>query len=565
MRRILLAIILASVSFNSFAQGQIREVFERTYISTDKAVYVSGDRIWCSAFCIDTKSDKLSQFSSTAYLELVSDGNIVQTAKVALEAGRGNGYIDIPESTPTGNYRLVAYTAVNKNEEGLDILDGSKVVSILNPYNTTRLKGKVDIASEENYKALESSSPENAGKLKASYSAVASQSNSTTIKLSNEESSPVSVSVSVYHNDGIVSPANKSMAEMNYSSVVPGKYVQNVVPDFEGEVIYATLVGKDAQKIIADKDATAYISSPGCMEDTYVTTISSDGKLAFKTYNIFGDKDLVCEIADMNDESLVGSISLDSPFINFANVDVPNLVISEHIAPAVIARGASMQLFNRQYADSLRQFVGRKENMPYLINDAKVYELDDYTRFPSVKEVLVEILQEARVRGHGDKTRIQVMATNGSDDNAGNWKTSLVLIDGVPVFKHKDMMDYDAMLLKAVEIWPSSYFFASKTYDGVINFVSKSGNMAYMDFASNVKIVDFKGACYPMEYTERHNPNNEQDMRQTILWKPEVEIAPGEEMSLECLLPSYSGKFDVVVEGITSEGKPLYYKSTFNK
>ena len=38
---------------------------ERTYVSTDRSVYVAGDRIWCSAFCV-TGEGRLSDVSRVA-------------------------------------------------------------------------------------------------------------------------------------------------------------------------------------------------------------------------------------------------------------------------------------------------------------------------------------------------------------------------------------------------------------------------------------------------------------------------------------------------------------------
>ena len=48
------------------------QLVERTYIVTDRQVYVSGEEIFCSLFCFDATKGSLSDFSSIAYMELVS-------------------------------------------------------------------------------------------------------------------------------------------------------------------------------------------------------------------------------------------------------------------------------------------------------------------------------------------------------------------------------------------------------------------------------------------------------------------------------------------------------------
>ena len=64
---------------------------ERVYISTDRDVYVAGDAVWMSAWCVDAATGKLSSFSKTAYVEVHSSAGLIQTAKLSLDGGRGAG------------------------------------------------------------------------------------------------------------------------------------------------------------------------------------------------------------------------------------------------------------------------------------------------------------------------------------------------------------------------------------------------------------------------------------------------------------------------------------------
>ena len=135
MKRILSILSAAFFCAAAFAQGTAR-LAERTYIATDKDCYVAGDRIWCSAFCVDASTGRLSDFSSIAYIELHSDDGMVGTGKIALRNGRGAGSFTIPANCPTGNYRLLAYTAQNVNEDGFDYTAGSRLVSVFNTFTT---------------------------------------------------------------------------------------------------------------------------------------------------------------------------------------------------------------------------------------------------------------------------------------------------------------------------------------------------------------------------------------------------------------------------------------------
>ncbi|MBO6029354.1 MAG: hypothetical protein J6P75_09160, partial [Bacteroidales bacterium] len=126
---------------------------ERIFVSTDREVYIAGDAVWCSLTCLDGNG-RFSNESAVSYLELVSDGGTACTAKIGLLEGRGAGSFRIPVTTPTGTYRLVAYTAVNADEEGAPWMAGSCILSIFNTTSTVRVPDGVELLDETAYDAL---------------------------------------------------------------------------------------------------------------------------------------------------------------------------------------------------------------------------------------------------------------------------------------------------------------------------------------------------------------------------------------------------------------------------
>ena len=158
---------MISTAFACAAQGHLSE---RVYVSTDRDVYVSGDELFLSAFCIDMATGRLSGYSRTAYIEIASASGPVQTAKLALENGRGGGVIHLLNTIPTGNYQLVAYTAQCFNEDGYDFGENARTLSIINPFTTDRSESGVEILSEEDYESLQAPERPSAGSLRVSAS-----------------------------------------------------------------------------------------------------------------------------------------------------------------------------------------------------------------------------------------------------------------------------------------------------------------------------------------------------------------------------------------------------------
>ena len=92
---------------------------------------------------------------------------------------------------------------------------------------------------------------------------------------------------------------------------------------------------------------------------------------------------------------------------------------------------------------------------------------------------------------------------------------------------------------------------------GVVNFVTYKGTLPSMQFEDNVRIVDFQGCSLPLAYTCAGVGSDYPDYRQTLYWHPMLTLAPGESISLECKTPAYSGRFEVVAEGLTGTGEAV--------
>ncbi|MFU8811586.1 MAG: TonB-dependent receptor plug domain-containing protein [Balneolaceae bacterium] len=89
---------------------------ERIYVHTDRDWYISGDRLWMSAYVTSGASHQQSEISGVLYVEWIApDGKVLERIPVRLEEGRGESSILIPERLRSGTYLLKAYTAWSLN------------------------------------------------------------------------------------------------------------------------------------------------------------------------------------------------------------------------------------------------------------------------------------------------------------------------------------------------------------------------------------------------------------------------------------------------------------------
>ena len=535
---------------------------ERVYISTDKEVYVAGDAVWLSAWCLDAGNGRLSDFSKIAYVELHSLTGMVQTAKVALEGGRGAGRLTLPTTLPTGNYRLIAYTRLGASEEGFDPLTGARTLSVFNTFSNERTAGVKVVGEAPQTAAMPSS-----GTL-AIETTAAKTSSLARIALVNNGAETVSFSLSVHHNDGIPAPAGAHLADLvSAVRALPAArgFDRSVTPEYEGEIIRGHVSGTDEASREALQGKQVYLSSPGTGESLYSEKITEGGQVTFITSNIYGDRELFLEIEGL-DKRDGGHLELESPFLNLSAGELPPLQLYPGWASALELRGLGMQVEKNFDADTLYGALPINVHRILDSRDRTRYVLDDYTRFPLMEELFIEFIPELRIRRVDGKRELQVRMPNRQAGTGFYFPTSdaLVLVDGIPVLDHEKVFSYDPLLVRFIDIYAKSYFLGPKNYTGVVNFVTYKGTLPSMQFADNVRIVDFQGCSLPLSYTCAGVDASYPDFRQTIYWHPTLTLAPGERLELECKTPLYGGSFDVVAEGLTADGAAVYSQATLD-
>lgn len=548
MKRILICIPALLVLFQFAFAADGERLRERVYISTDRDVYVAGDRVWMSAYCIDAATGRLSDFSRIAYVEVHSPDGTVETAKVALDGGRGAASLILPNSIATGNYRLLAYTSLGVSETGYNPDSDGRTISVFNTFSTARTEGGVTVEPG----APEAPARSECGALSLSVSG------NRSVRITNNGTSSALFNLSVRHSDGIPSPDVRGIAGFceGLHGVAAPLGFSLFTSEYEGEIIRARVTGTDDAGLKALEGKYAFISSPGNGSNVYSSTIDAGGNVTFYTTNIYGNQDMFLEIEGVDRDNIC-HLDIQRPFPDFPVGDIDPLVLCSGYADALQLRSLGMQLGHNFDADTLYTPLPTLPGLEFNDQECKVYNLDDYTRFPVMEELFTEFIQEIRVRRSGSGKELQVRTTDALNNSYFPQGTALVLLDGVPVLDHSKILAYDPLLVRRIEVYPGAYFLGIRNFRGVVNFVTYKGTLPSMKFEDNVRIVSFQGCSIPMAYTCEGVGKDYPDYRQTIWWHPLLELAPGESMEITVKAPDYSGAFEVLAEGLTENGEPL--------
>jgi hypothetical protein len=540
MRKVISILALLICSW-SLILGQ-----ERVYVSTDKDIYLAGEDVWYSLYCLDEKSGNHSDLSDVAYLQFVSNDGVAATAKGALIGGRGCGRFRIPMTLPTGNYSIVSYTKCDGGD-AVGPFNG-KVISIFNTSTTARVQGGVVSRGQDRAVAYESESKDD-----VQITIGLSEDGVVPILIENSENENLDLSISVFHLDEL----EEMSGGYNTTSLLErkGDFEKVDEIDYAGEIVTVHVEGRGGESVAG---RYVYMSAMGNTDDVYVNKVREDGTALFHTGNIMGKRDLVFEVeGDTTSAIIEPVVKIKEGEFGRLVSEIPPLEIVPEMERALVERGRRMQISRRFEADTLWEMCQKKDNS-FLGNTAPlVYNLDDYTRFQNLEEVLREYVDFVRVRRSGGVEEIKVL-----------WESQtkcLALLDGIPVSDHSVILGIDQHLIKQIVVYPKRYMLNHFMFDGVVNFITYKGDMAGVRLPRNVSIVEFNGISWPQVFlgmkaaSEMEYPN----FLSTIYWNPIVEIPANGKFEFKCVLPQYEGKFKVVIEGLTENGSEVYSSHIF--
>ncbi|EKD30979.1 MAG: hypothetical protein ACD_77C00437G0001 [uncultured bacterium] len=574
MRGILLILILAFNISTAIAQSPKTapvRVVERMYIATDRDAYVAGEPIWISLYCFDisTGLGRLSSFSSVAYIELQNALGTSITTKIAINNGRGAGRIELPPVLATGNYRIVAYTGQMLNE--VNPAFSQKQISVYNTLTSERVPGNVVVGNKdsivvEEFKKKTSFDETNKSvdvRIYGNNSVIPSKSR-IPLTVTNTGSRDIDVHISIVRNDSLPAPAGTGLLaflkDLDYNT---GNvhFANGHTADYEGEVIKVKVTPETNEPLT---DKVIWLSAAGGLSDIYTTLIDSSGRATFFTNSVFGDRELVLDVPEA-DTNITLTYEMADHFVKPSLEPLPKLILQRNISETLKRRSQEMQVWRRFIADTLFEKIKLKKD-PLLTINSKLYKLDDYTRFPVMKEVVSEFIPELRFRKVDEKTYLQMILSDQLSNVSISKYNTLVLLDGIPVFDHSKILNYDPLKVKSINVYNGEFLIGYLSFNGIASFETYKRDYSGLKFNRNTRILDFKGVQFPSRFIgkEVRDGKKNPDMRSVIYWDPMVSIKKGDNLDLTLITPNYEGEFIITIEGVDSEGKSIVYKKEFS-
>ncbi len=325
------------------------------------------------------------------------------------------------------------------------------------------------------------------------------------------------------------------------------------VPEYTGPLLQARIT--DAASHTQAKNIMAYLTVHGQPDQLYVAKSDSTGRVLFNTHPFFGRHEISVQTNTLQDSTY--HIDVENTFDEHGTAagKLPDLLISLNAKNALTENNLDMQVVNIFNADQIKTFYPPKvDSLAFYGKPTHTYLLENYTRFPTMEEVLREYVSSIAVTRHQGKFNIKMFNV---DHLLGS---PLVLVDGVPVFDNDQIFKVDPLKVNKLEMVSTNYLYGPAYFNGIMSFSTYKDDMANLQIDPHAVILDYEGLQQERKfYSPAYETTGElnstiPDFRTTLYWDPKVETGTKGKSTLSFYTGDKPGRYIGIIEGISANG-----------
>ena len=536
-------------------------VYERAYAHTDKTCYVAGEEVWVKLYATDSHFQP-SSLSKVGYIEIVDTERPVVQTKLALDEGSGSGKLRIPAGTPSGNYQLVAYTRYMRNE-GAPVFF-RKQIAIINTFQASP-NDRVELIEEVPQASSGEISATQRIQLNVDRNSYARRM-PVSVNIDGLPADVTDLTLSVVCNDSLtITPSGDMDNWRKLVTTPPTQFSGKFIPEYEGHIIQGRLKAVDDAPLLPQRIKMHSSSIAFVGKDISYTQgqIDSVGNISYYTGSVYGRQDLVASID--SDESASYQAVIVSPFSETLPKTLPPLALYPN-KEWLEKRSIGVQLQQIFKADSLTGELQPVDFSCYHLQPQLSYDLNEYTRFDTMEETIIEFVRRIIVRKTDGKRRLRVLKEGEKRFNQGS---TLVMLDGIPLYDHEKILTYNPKLIRRIDIYSGRYVFGGATFECMVFFTTHKGNLPDIRLKKNSQMTVYECPTLPVAFIapeykdEAARQSRMPDYRHTLYWNPSVEKSEGKPSTLTFYTSDLSGTYKVIAEGFTAKGEPIRGETSF--
>ena len=299
-----------------------------------------------------------------------------------------------------------------------------------------------------------------------------------------------------------------------------------------------------------------FLSLPGRSFQFSNSLSHDDGLVQFELPNFYGVRKLVLQTNPLRDSTK--RLELLSPFSQGGGWVAPSLPpLATSWAPTLNERHVQVQVQRAFPALPTRYRSVPGDTTAFYGKADEHYRLDDYTRFPSLEDVMREYVPGVLVRQRKDGFHFMVVDRPRHINLKEN---PLTLLDGLPIFNLNQLMALNPLKIQYLDVIANRYFLGQQVYDGLVSYTTYKGDLGGFPLNPHALIEEYEGMQVPREfYSPRYDTEAQQhsrlpDLRNLLYWNPDVRLAANQPQTLSFFTSDQAGRYLVVTQGLTPDG-----------
>lgn len=509
---------------------------ERVTAITDKQCYLAGERINVRVDVADAISP-----SGIAYIEVSDTQQMVAQAMVTLTEGQGWAEIELPVRLHSGTYQLTAYTRAMRNEG-----EPCYFRCLLGVVNGEQLSRRDNICFVPDSLLLPSILSQTSTGLLPDLAQMQVCKPLAEVNVPLPANVPTGCSVTLERNAlrtnlPLPPPAHESLLpsvpeEHRLQSAAEASHF--FAPEFEGHIVQASPVLEGSYLI-----ASSRLALVGKTASLYDGQQQPDGSYLYYTHGITGNLPTLVNAYDSKGHPV--PMQITSPYAQALPASLPELqVCCEEKELLERASAARRQVAVNDWlrTDTLKHSIGFMSAQPH-----HFYDLDEYTHMSTIRELLVEFVRGVDRRRENGKA---MLFTYIPEMRAYSRWPALVLLDGMPVQDIDEILDYDAHLVKYVQIYTDRFFFGHSCCQGIISFITRGGRLSNYKLDVGSQLVSY---AFPQDHPTfvPHTTKCPSSgcYHSTLIWEPVVRAS-----NYKLRAPAAPGCYLLTIQGYQEDG-----------
>lgn len=555
---------------------------EKIFIHYNTSLLFSGEYLYYKVYNLNCESNELSNLSKIAYVELVDeDMQSIFKHKIRLVKSAGQSDFFIPATVPSGNYKLLGYTQWMKNGNQDNFFQGD--IAIINPYQSNQerilleedtLKLKTSVQAKHKSILTEGVGTNN-WKSDGFEKDIFNKRSKVVFSLKNffDNYSEGTYSLSVRRIDTITTPIRPT-SKKEFSK--PGQQKTNdfwkepnnrmFYPELRGELILGKITPKDSISSINNIEVA--ISIPGKEgHELKVINTDEDGRFYVNLEKEYNGTQAIVQVLGENRHNY--NIVLDhGQSTNYPEMTFNKFGITPEMEDIILERSVHNQIENGYFqikSDTLKQVSPIEQSYENIMT---VYNLDDYTRFSTISETLVEVVELVWATKTQKGGTFYVKEHN-YDTFLSPEFSPLIIVDGILIQDQDHLLEYNARNVKSISFLRSKYVVGQKIFQGVLMVDTIDRDYKSPELGEHIITVNlFKPEPDKKYYKQRYDETEggktvkTLDFRYQLLWEPNLDVS-SENEEVIFFTSDIVGDYELIIEGFTSNGNPVSVKERF--